>query len=255
MPVLDTGAERARFERRSAEGVHSFATSRVHLYPYLAGLTYEPPPYRPAPTLGLAPVVYSSRAAWLRSAYDAGGGVAPEEFPAWQGELLHLQTFLEVTRGEDPVLSWQGWAAGFDRAESALHWGTVGWVEASFYGEVFAYLDRVDAPAPARAVVELRHALSLREWERVAAAADRLVGRVAAREAWIPPATLLDAAVLAYLRTDRPSAARNALDLLAPRAARTPGHLRNRLLEAMVTEAEGADTDRATAERAAPEPG
>jgi hypothetical protein len=105
---------------------------------------------------------------------------------------------------------------------------------------VYGYLDRVGAPPEARAVVDLGHALSLRDWERVASAADQLVPRVAAREAWVPPATLLDAAVLSYLRIGRPTAARNALNVLIPRTAREPWNLRNRLLGALVEEAERA---------------
>jgi hypothetical protein len=52
------------------------------------------------------------------------------------------------------------------------------------------------------------------------------------------PSTLLDAAVVAYLRVARPTAARNALDLLGPLSGREPGHLRNRLLDALIAEAE-----------------
>jgi hypothetical protein len=239
-PVLDAGAERARFERQTAEGVYSFANSRVDLHGALTGVTVGPAPYRPVPTLGLAPLVYATRAAWLREVYHAGGGVAPEYVPQWQNELLHLESFLGVTAGESVVVSWPAFAAAFNRAEVDLHWGTSGWVDTTFYRAVYGYLDRVGAPPEARAVVDLGHALSLRDWERVASAADQLVPRVAAREAWVPPATLLDAAVLSYLRIGRPTAARNALNVLIPRTAREPWNLRNRLLGALVEEAERA---------------
>jgi hypothetical protein len=239
-PILDVGAERTRFERTSAEGAYSFANSRVHLQHLLAGATVAPESFQPTPTLGLAPAVQSALAAWLRGVLESGGGMAPEHIPAWQDELLHLQTFLEVSRGDDPVTSWQAWTAGFDRAETALHFGTVGWVDTTFYRIADDYLDRAGAPSEARAAVDLRRALALLDWEGVAAAADFLVSRVAAREPWVPPGTLLDAAVLAYLRVGRPTAARNALDLLVPRTGRATSNLRTRLLEALVAEAEPA---------------
>ena len=39
-------------------------------------------------TLCLGSAVLAGRAAWLREAAEAGGGIAPEEFPEWGEELL-----------------------------------------------------------------------------------------------------------------------------------------------------------------------
>jgi hypothetical protein len=122
--------------------------------------------------------------------------------------------------------------------EANIHWGTIGWVDTTFYREVYDFLDRTDAPPPARATVDLMHGLSMLEWDRVASAADLLVSRVAVGEAWVDPGTLLDAAVLAYVRTGQPEAARDALDALGSQTGRAPGNLRDRLLNALVTEAE-----------------
>ena len=82
--------------------------------------------------------------------------------------------------------------------------------------------------------MDLKHGLSLLEWDRVAAAADLLVPRVALGEPWADSAVLLDAAIIAYLRTGRPAGARNALDALGPRTGRAPGNLRDRLLVALL---------------------
>jgi hypothetical protein len=49
---------------------------------------------------------------------------------------------------------------------------------------------------------------------------------------------LLDVAVLAYLDVGRPTGARNAYSRLVPRIGRPPWHLRNRLLDALITRAE-----------------
>jgi hypothetical protein len=151
-----------------------------------------------------------------------------------------MQSFLVRTNQADPVTSWQIWATVFAMTEAIIHWGTIGWVDTTFYREVYDFLDQAAAPAPARAAVDLWHGLSRLEWDRVAAAADVLVSRVAVGEAWMDPASLLDAAVLAYVRTGRPGAARLALDALEPRSARAPGNLRDRLLHALVAEAEAA---------------
>ncbi len=243
-PVLDLGAERARFDQTTADGVYSLATSRVDLGRLLRDQRMEPLPYSLVPAHGLAPAVLWGKAAWLRSVNASGGGIAPEEFPEWQNSLVDLLTFLTLTRGDAAPVRWAGWAAAFDRVEADLHWGTIGWVDTTFYGEVYDFLERADAPPPARAAVDLRHGLSLLEWERVAAAADQLVPRVALGEGWVDPGTLLDAAVLAYVRMGRPAAARNALDVLQRRTERRPGNLRDRLLESLVARAEAEATAR-----------
>jgi spermidine synthase len=243
-PVLDLGAERARFESSSAAGLYSFGVSRADLARLLRDERVAPLDYHLVPARGLTPALLWGRAAWLRSVREAGGGIAPEEYPGWQDALVAMQSFLIRTRQADPVASWQTWASAFGMTEANIHWGTIGWVDTTFYREVYDFLDRTEAPPAARAAVDLMHGLSRLEWDRVAAAADVLVSRVAVGEAWVDPGTLLDAAVLAYVRTGRPDAARDALDTLGPRSTRAPGNLRDRLLDAFVTEAENAAASR-----------
>jgi hypothetical protein len=172
-----------------------------------------------------------------------GGGIAPEEFPEWTDAVVHLQTFLLLSSGDTQLGSWEAWAAGFSRAEGDLHWGTRGWVDPTFYASVEGFLERAERPSEARAAVRLAHDFSLGDWEGVASAAGLLVGRVAVGERWTEPGVLLDMAVVAYLRTGRQVAARNAINLLVTRTGRAPSHLRNRLLDALVSEAERAADD------------
>jgi spermidine synthase len=237
-PILDLGAERARFEQVMADGAFSFAASRVDLARLLRGDSVGPLAYQMVPAYGLTPAVLWGRGAWLRDVMAGGGGIAPEDFPEWQGSLVGLQEFLTMARGNVPPASWEQWATGFELAEADLHWGTVGWIDRAFYTEVYDFLDRAGAPAEARATVDLKHGLGILEWGRVAAAADLLVSRVSAGQGWAQPSTLLDASVVAYLRVGRPTGARNALNLLGPRSGRGADHLRNRLLDALVSEAE-----------------
>jgi spermidine synthase len=238
-PILDLGAERARFEETAAEGVYSFGVSRVDLARYLSEGSRTPYTYATVPAYGLAPTVLSERGAWLRIALDAGGGRAPEEFPEWEEDLLHLQTFLLLLAADRQLGSWETWASGFVRAENALHWGTAGWVDATFYRNVFDFLERAGAPPEARAAVELLHAYGLVDWPRVARAADLLVSRVAGGERWSTPDLLLDIAVIGYLEVGRPGAARNAFDLLSPGTGRAASNLRQRLLSSLIEDAGG----------------
>jgi spermidine synthase len=239
-PILDLGAERTRFDQSNALGAYSMATSRVDLPRLLAGGDAPPLSYERVPAYGLPPAVAWESAAWLRGAEAAGGGTAPEDFPEWQSSLVRLEAFL-TTSGQDQQLgAWPQWAAEFRAMEAALHWGTVGWTDTMFYRRVHDFLDRAQAPAEVRAVVDLRESLSLLDWDRAAAAADLLVPRVQAGERWESVDVLLDVSVLAYLRTGRPTAARNAYARLAPLTGRPSWHLRNRLLDAMIAQAERA---------------
>jgi hypothetical protein len=239
-PLLDLGAERARFEHWTAEGFNSLGTSRVELARIISGQTLSPLPYSLVPSYGLAPAVSWGRAAWLLEARVAGGGIAPEEFPEWQTSLVRLQAILAGEETGLRVGGWERWLSDFRGAEADLHWGTIGWEDTTFYRAAYSFLDQAAAPPEARAAVDLRHALALQDWERAAIAADLLIPRVQAGQRWETPATLLDIAVIAYLRTDRPTAARNALTRLVPLLGRPSWHLRNRLLEAWVAEAERA---------------
>ena len=236
-PFLDSGAERARFRQSAAEGVYSFAVSRVDLGRHIASRPIDSYAYAIPPAYGLASVLLTERGAWLRGAMEAGGGLAPEEFPEWEEELIHLQTFFLLTGSNTQLGRWDTWASGFVRAENALHWGTTAWVDSTFYRNVYDFLDRGVGPPEARAAVDLMNAYSLQEWDRAARAADALVGPVANGERWVPPDLLLDVSVIAYLETGQADRADATIDLLVPRLARSPDNLRNRLLRAMIDEA------------------
>jgi hypothetical protein len=241
-PILDLGAERARFEQTAADGVYSFGVSPVDLARILANETQGPRPYATVPFRGLESAMLQGRASWLQEVVATGGGIAPDDFPEWSESLLDLETLLLQSSSDSPPILWEAWASGFDRVTSDLHWGTNGWADATFYRVIYDFLDRTGAPPEARAAVDLRHGLAELDWERVASASDRLVSRVAAGESWTSATVLLDASVLAYLRTGRVTAARSALNALSPRTSRGAGDLRIRLLEALVEQDEDEGT-------------
>ena len=236
-PILDLGAERARFDRAFAHGAFSFATSPFDLTRLLRDEIRLPVPHTAVPARGPVALVNSERGAWLREAVQSGGAYSPEHFPEWEDALIHLQTFLLLSQGDTQLGSWETWAQGFSKAATELHWGTVGWTDEAFYRTVRSFLDRAGAPFEARAVVDLHQAVGELDWAEAAAAADALVSPVADGERWMQSATLLDAAVLAYLHTDRPADARHTLEALVPVTARAPGHLRHRVLAALIEEA------------------
>jgi predicted membrane-bound spermidine synthase len=238
-PILDLGAERARFHREFAAGAYSFAASPFDFARLTAEEARPPTPYAMPPARGPLSLVRAERGAWLRGAVEAGGASPPDGFEEWAESLIHLQTFLLLSSGDVQLGAWDTWGEGFSRAAGDLHWGTTGWSDSTFFRAARDFLERAGAPDEARAVVDLHDAVAQFDWARAARAADILLGPVSEGARWMPAASLLDAAVVAYLATDRPSAARNALRLLEPRTDRPPGHLRTRVLEAWIRRAGG----------------
>ncbi len=238
-PLLDLGAERARFHRAFAAGAFSFAASPFDLTRLLSGADRAPSTYTMPPARGPLSLVRAQRGAWLRGAVEEGGGTPPDGFEEWAESLIHLQTFLLLSSGDTQLGAWDTWGEGFSRAAGDLHWGTTGWSDTTFFRAARGFLDRADAPPEARAVVDLHQAVAEFDWPLAARAADILLGQVGEGARWVPAASLLDAAVVAYLAVDRPSAARNALQLLAPRTGRGPDHLRHRVLDAWILRAGG----------------
>lgn len=232
-PILDLGAERARFEQSIAEGFASLVNSRVDLAAHVSGRELEPHPYEIVPAYGLTPVVMTERAAWLRDALASGGGIAPEEFPNWQPHLVNLENFLSISTPGTAIASWEAWLSGFFNTEASLHWGTSHRVAPGFYPRLQDFLEE-GAPVEVVAAVSLMERFQVRDWAGVAAAADRLVGPVAAGERLVPPDVLLDLAVLSYLEVGRPDAARAALDGLTPRTTLPLDNVRHQLFHELI---------------------
>jgi len=242
-PILDLGAERARFEGASAEGLLSFASSRVDVRRNLIGERTAPAPFAPVPARGLSPLVGAGRAAWLRQNAHDGADAANTDFVDWTASLRHLRKFLEETAAEESPESWRQFAQDFSRAEGESHWGTVGWGDEDFYQATFDYLDRANAPVEARAVVDLMYGTATWDWARAASAADILIPTMGGGESWASPTVLLDASVVAYLNAGRPEAAREAFTVLRPHTDRATSNLRNRLLDALIGEAMAAPAE------------
>lgn len=238
-PILDTGAERARFEQSYARGVRELGTSSVSLVRSLGEHFVGPAEYRPVAARGLTPAVQRARGDWLREALREGGGISPEAFPEWQDQLVELGEFLGASvPGSEPG-SWEAWAFAYGRADAALHWGTSGWRDESFDERIDAFLASVDAPEEVTRAVALTRAFSLFDWTTAADAAVGLVSPISVGELWVEPDRFLDMAVLSLLKSDRLPEARFAMTTLGAVPRPDGERLTDRLLTALLDEAEG----------------
>ncbi|MFQ5535932.1 MAG: fused MFS/spermidine synthase [Gemmatimonadota bacterium] len=243
-PVVDLEAEAARFQAKRASGIYSLGVNRLDLWRTYQGVRRLPPDsFALPPARGLEPLVLRERSAWLRRARLEGEAGAegippPPAFPEWEALLEEVRDFLDglETRNEAPE-AWQAWAQRFEKVEQELHWTTAGWADEEFYGQVFSFLARTDAPAPVRAAVHLRHGMATWDFSEAAEAADLLLEEADEGRWWARPTALLDASVLTYLKTGRPDRARRAFRALAGRVGREADNLRTLLLQAWIREA------------------
>lgn len=242
-PILEAGAERARFEDRWAEGFFSFGANRIDIRRTLARKRAAPPDsFATVPARGLVPAVQRGQSIWLHLALLRRGAAAPPDYPEWETALVDLRDFLDDMRAGRSPLTWSAWAQRFDRVERDLHFGTAGWVDTTLYAATARYLDAADAPPEARATVALLHGVGSWDFAEAAAAADVLLPAYLDGAAWLRSTVLLDAAVIAYLETGRVADARTAFDRLAPLSGRRSWNVRNRLLDQLVRDAERSQT-------------
>jgi spermidine synthase len=235
-PTLDSGAERARFLGSRAEGVLSFTDDRIDLVSTWTEALRSPLEYALVPTRDLQPMMDFGHGAWMRSAVEDGGAIAPLQYPEWTSNLVQLANFYSTLSNPKnrTTREWITWTRTFQSVEGYLHWGTSGWTHQAFYDAIFAMLAERNVPAEARAAVSLMFAVNTFDWPSAAAAADELVAPVAAGEEWLSPSLLLDAAVLAYSKTGRLADGHDALKLLSPGAGQVEKNARLRLLETLL---------------------
>ncbi len=235
-PVLDHGAERARFMDTGALGVYGLAGDRGELVRTLDGERLGFGPYHAPPVRDLPAVYQRARGNWIHAALE---GRAPDltvvgapsrvAFQAWSHHRDRIEN-LEQTRPEN----WSAWIDQVMTLDHALHGVTAGVVDTTFYNAVFRTVERYDAPEPVRDAVDFLYGTAAWDFERVPGPAARIIARLQVGRPWINPGILLDGTVTALLALDRPEAALEALETLAPYTYRGDGDLRLVLLRAHI---------------------
>jgi len=230
-PILDLGAERARYLGRFAEGFMDLSRARFHIAaPFQKRVSL--PTEETIPPL---PDIWRMRAlavsAELRHPGADDGLTDPMAEPT---RYLVSRWETQLSR-EDPPADWKAWLEDMRIAEANVHGGFLGFADEEFYGRVLGYLDRVAAPPMVRDVVSFRHGLARWDFDEAASSGDRLYHSVLDHDGYLPVDEYLDGMVVAKLRQRDPAVAREIFDALISSSRREPGDLRRLLLEAYVT--------------------
>jgi len=230
-PVLDIGAERARYLRQRAAGLAELAEAR---FDFVAALQRSPMGFG---VDTVAPVADAPRqraqalAAAVRSPAARDTTVRTDAFSQARYALARWGAVIDAGRAPD---DWRAWLADFETMERVLHGAARGSADQAFFGPVSVFLERADAPQAIRHVVEFRRALRAWDFAGARAAGDRLAAVAAAGDALLPPRDLLEGVVTARLMLGEPRAADSLFRRLLPSVAWTPGDLRMLLLAAYV---------------------
>lgn len=238
-PVLDLGAERARFLGGSASGINSLFRG-LHDFAGPAGMPPLVPDnriataFRTIPRLGALLNATQLRLGGQRPGADTAWSVSPHA-DANEG----IRRWLEGIRAGQATASWPVWAREFSAAFGAWHAGSRGWTDPAFTQPVEAWLDRHGAPAPVRAAVEFRERMARREYAAAAPAVRMLLVEALVRRFWVEPELLREGAVLSLVATGDPDEARSAFLQLTPHVPGTGQDLRARLLASYVGGAGG----------------
>ncbi|MDB4910672.1 MAG: Spermine synthase, partial [Gemmatimonadetes bacterium] len=235
-PVLDLGAERARFKRETASG---FGTMRVERFDAVAAMFGDRRTFDDAPRTSV-PEIWQLHAltvgAALRNpsspaAADSAGGKDVRDARQRQWEL-----YTALAAGVAPP-DWKRWTSSALDVERYIHAGTAGVTDESYYATLASYMARTHAPAQARQSIAMRHALASWDFTAASALADSLAPAAIALNSWMSADEIREGGMVAKLKLGNPLAARKFWVAMSPVASRPPDALRSLLLDSYLIDA------------------
>ena len=238
-PVLDLGAERARFLKHSAYGILGVTSSRYDIAAALGGRVVTLGPSTRTP-LAIPRTEAQALARRLRGAErlsPTDSALDNREFQ--RARLREAELALWLSSGRAPS-DWFTWFTQMVAVEHDRHGGTMGVVDSAWYAAVEKYMVAQRAPADGISALRLMRAASTYDW---ATAAREVQVQMEARgqgRQWLPIETFYEMAVVARLRANDIAGARALLARMASATEWDAEDFRSRLLEAHVAAAERA---------------
>jgi len=229
-PVLDLGAERARFLGRAAAGIEGLYAGVFDF----AG----PPTLTPAlvPAEGLESALTAiprvrqlNLAATLRAKTMELGTDSSWTFELSEERDERAIEWRRALSGGAPR-SWAVWSRGYWAAFGLWHAGSRGYLDPDFRRDVLGFLERHRAPDAVRAVVGFREGLAGRDWGAAVESARVLRQAVGEGDRWVDPDPLREGTVMAWLALGQSDSAAAVFAELDSLVSRSPGDLRVRLL-------------------------
>lgn len=228
-PVLDLGAERARFAHASANGFIALGRDWFNLASALGGARATTPSTRRMPFEGIS----RPTAAWIRDGLEHADTVdMHREHARWSWQ----QWDQLGTAAREPV-SWDRWLVVMNEAARLRHGGVAGTADSIFFASADAVARRWHAPVEVLTAIRFRRGVQAWDARSALDAADQL--RTSRRGLELVGFDeLRDGAIVMALREGDAGLATRWLN--APGSLRASDDLRNLLLEAWVRQASNA---------------
>jgi len=243
-PILDLGADRARFQGGGARGFlatmgSGFDPSDVLESPKVSNDAGKTP----------VPVMESFRAMELRGQLAAKrSGVEPDTAdgsgPLLRSALYTEAVFQGLLAGDGSEMEWRPWLETLRMVATARAGGIGVGAQDALFDSATAFAVKAGAPSATLVALRFDRALAAADWVGVGDVTLELMPDSAdatvLSQLEVPAELLRDAGVMALLVTGRPEEARRVHEALGPWVARSPNDLRTRLLDAWVSAGGGA---------------
>ncbi len=247
-PVLDLGAERARFLRKGAQGFLDLGSVRFSVLAMLSERILDVPVEPVAAVTDVPRAIVLSQSAGIRA---AGPWWTPEGLSGGDDGSpgMVLRAGLEMAGGLGGVVArdaawryqlqrgsppedWRAWVQEFRAIELERSVGAVGRAEKGFFSVVEAYLSRTNPPSLVRYIVLHHRALALSDIAAVASYTDSILASADYPD-WIEPSFLLEVGVTSNWMLGKHDAALRVWNLLSERYQRSEGDVRRSIVEAL----------------------
>ncbi len=247
-PVLDLGAERARFASRGAAGFRALGSVRFSVPAMLSGRALDVPASVTQSVTDVPRAVALAQSSGIRAAArwwtpegledgtDGQPSTVLQTGLAASGDFAGIVARDAVWRTKlqsgSPPPDWQDWVEEFQIIEKERSAGSNGHVEEGFFQVVEAYLGLHDPPAMVSHVVQYHRALAALDFAAIASRADSVL-EVDDHADWIQPTLLLETAVAAHWMLGDQGGARRVWERLSPSYDRAPTDVRRRIVQAL----------------------
>jgi predicted membrane-bound spermidine synthase len=239
-PVLDLGAERARFAARFAQGFQDLGAERFGIGTMLAGRRLDVPEQDAVPVTDVPRALALARSAAVRAAVRGAQGLGNDQRALGRDSRdAALALFEAAWRSrlapEWALPDWRQWIRELREIDAARSGGAAGVDDPDLYGAVETYLASQSPPPIVPHVV--RHLIATARWDFQALvdATDSILEHPDAQD-WVPNALLVESAVVAHSLLGDRVGARRVWAALAAQYPRPRTDVRRRIVEALVAD-------------------
>lgn len=233
-PILDLGAEKARYMASAAHGILGLSKERFHLAAPLVDQRAALSTVTASPIAEYSRLGIRALSATLRAWRADKTRALPAADESLREAVQRLAQWEQALRAELPPADWQFWVKETLKIEDTLHGVASGAPDETFYEMLHTYLARQHPPAEACNALLFREGLARWDFATAAQAASRLLAPAISGQVWVPLEQLLDGGVVAKLMQGDTDGARQFYKTLSGLIERADQDLRSRLLASYV---------------------